>query len=339
MYAFEKAPPEVREILARPIKDLGLKLQGSTVEKFVHALYAEIEAKGLRHFRPLCYLTDEWGCPSGEPVIGIPFYLADSKLAALERAMNDLEDEREIMMYIRHEAGHAFNYAYDLYRTAEWRALFGPFRRPYRENYRPIPFSRRYVRHIAGWYAQKHPDEDFAETFAVWLTPRSGWRRRYRGWEALKKLRYVDRIAHALAEQPPIRAAGETDVTVEEMETTVEELYKRGAAGEAQAIGDLALDADLADIFLKPSPRRRKGIRPAAELVAENHKTVVDKVAYWTGLRRPLAKALVGSIERRVSDLRLAVERSREGAHLVELTTYATTLALNYVNRGRFIQP
>src|SRR5262249_26287286 len=136
-----------------------------------------------------------------------------------------------------------------------------------------------------------------------------------------------------------IRAAGETDVTVEEMETTVEEFYKAGSAGEAQAIGDLALDADLADIFLKPSPRRRKGIRPAAELVAEDHKAVVDKGACWTGLRRPLAKALVASIERRVGDLRLAVERSRESAHLVELTTYATTLALNYVNRGRFIQP
>ena len=25
--------------------------------------------------------------------------------------------------------------------------------------------------HLDPWYAQSHPDEDFAETFAVWLTP------------------------------------------------------------------------------------------------------------------------------------------------------------------------
>src|ERR1041384_2933777 len=146
MHAFEKTPPEVEELLRRPIKELGLKLEGSSVEKFVHQLYRELEKKGLKRFRPACYLTDEWGCPSGEPIIGIPFYLADPKLAALEREMNDLEDEREIMMYLRHEAGHAFNYAYHLYATAAWRRLFGPFNRRYRDHYRPVPFSRKHVR-------------------------------------------------------------------------------------------------------------------------------------------------------------------------------------------------
>ena len=144
MQAFEKAPPDIQEILTKPIKELGLKLEGSQLERYVQQLYRELERKGLKKFRPLCYLTDEWGCPSGEPVIGIPFYLADPKLARLEKEMNDLEDEREILMYLRHEAGHAFNYTYELYKTPEWRDLFGPFRRPYRDNYRPIPFSRRY---------------------------------------------------------------------------------------------------------------------------------------------------------------------------------------------------
>jgi hypothetical protein len=182
MKGFEKTPPEAQEVLRKPIKELGLRLEGSPVEKYVYQLYREIERKGLKHFRPPCYLTDEWGCPSGEPVIGIPFYLADPKLSAVEKTLNDLEDEREIMMYMRHEAGHAFNYAYQLYKTEEWRDLFGPFRRPYREDYRPVPFSRSFVRHIAGWYAQKHPDEDFAETFSVWLTTRSNWRKRYKDW-------------------------------------------------------------------------------------------------------------------------------------------------------------
>ena len=72
MHAFEKAPPDVQEILTKPIKELGLKLEGSPLERLVQQLYRELERKGLRKFRPLCYLSDEWGCPSGEPVIGIP---------------------------------------------------------------------------------------------------------------------------------------------------------------------------------------------------------------------------------------------------------------------------
>jgi Putative zinc-binding metallo-peptidase len=336
MRGFEKAPPEIQELLRKPIKELGLKLEGSTVEKFVHQLYREIERKGLVHFRPACYLTDEWGCPSGEPVIGIPFYLADRKLAALEKEMNDLEDEREIMMYLRHEAGHAFNYAYELYKREDWRELFGPFRRAYREKYRPVPFSRRFVRHIAGWYAQKHPDEDFAETFAVWLTPRSNWRKKYRGWGAMKKLRYVDRVAREVSHREPLHATGKTDVTVEEMETTVEDFYRTHTPTEEQTIAGLALDADLADIFVRPGPRRRKGIRPALEFLSEHRKEIVDKVTYWTGVRRPLVKAMVESVEGRVAHSRLVVEKAREPAHLVEMTAYATTLAMNYLVRGKF---
>src|SRR5213594_2695817 len=105
--------------------------------------------------------------------------------------------------------------------------MFGPYNRRYRDHYRPVPFSRKYVRHIAGWYAQKHPDEDFAETFAVWLTPRSNWRRRFRGWPAMTKLLYVDRTARRLAESEPVVGMGQTDITVEQMEMTLEEFYEQ----------------------------------------------------------------------------------------------------------------
>ena len=336
MRAFEKAPPDVQEILTKPIKELGLKLEGSPLERYVQRLYRELDRKGLKRFRPVCYLTDEWGCPSGEPVIGIPFYLADPKLARLEKAMNDLEDEREIMMYLRHEAGHAFNYAYQLYKTPEWRDLFGPFRRPYRDDYRPVPFSRQFVRHIAGWYAQKHPDEDFAETFAVWLTPGSQWRRRYRGWGAMAKLRYIDRAARRFRDSPPVREFGATDITVDEMDTTVADFYEQKL--EEQSPVDLPLDADLADIF-KVSRRRRKGIRPAADLLRENRKAIIDKVAYWTGVGRPTVKELVEAIVDRVEQLRLFAEVRCEREHLTEITVYATALAMNYLTRGKFVQP
>ena len=247
---FEKAPRDVQHLLPVPIRELGLKLEGSPIEGYVEQLFKELDAKGLKHFRPAFYLTSEWGCPSEEPVIGVPFYLADRRLGAIESAMNDLENEREIMMYMRHEAGHAFNYAYELYNTEEWHELFGPFRRPYRDRYSFVPFSKNYVRHIAGWYAQKHPDEDFAETFAVWLTPGSKWRQKYKNWPAMKKLRYVDRICHELGDVHPKRPLGETDFTVEDMEETIAEFYKQHARDESELI---ALCKELLAANPKPS--------------------------------------------------------------------------------------
>lgn len=304
------------------------------MERYVKMLYRELERKGLKHFRPPCYLTDEWGCPSGEPIIGIPFYLADPKLARLEKEIDDVEDEREIRMYLRHEAGHAFNYAYKLYETTEWRELFGPFNRPYRDRYRPVPFDRRFVRHIEGWYAQKHPDEDFAETFAVWLTPRSRWRVRYRGWPAMRKLRYVDRIARGLGEtEPPVRLAS-TDITVEEMDMTVEEFF-RANQPEAASV-DVALENDLPDFFVRKG-RRAKGIRPAWEMVRQHRTDLINKIEYWTGVRRSVVRALVDSIEEAAERLQLYVETKAEPTVLVELTTYATTLSMNYLTRGGFV--
>ena len=251
--------------------------------------------------------------------------------------MNDLEDAREIMMYMRHEAGHAFNYAYQLYKSAEWHDLFGSFRRAYRDNYRPIPFSRKFVRHMAGWYAQKHPDEDFAETFAVWLTPRSQWRKRYDGWDALAKLQYVDRTARKVGEIEPVRRRGRTDITVDEMESTVGEFY-RLTLPEEIPLQELALDTDLADIF-NVSPKRRNGVRPAHEMLLQHRKPIVDKVAYWSGVQRPIVKRLVEDISKRVEDMGLRVDVRRESEHLMEFTVYTTALSMNYLTRGKFIHP
>src|SRR3970040_2779925 len=130
MRGFETTPQHVRALLPQLISQLGWRLEASPVERYVQMLHRELERKGLRHFRPPCYLTDEWGCPDGEPIIGIPFYLADPKLARLEQEIDDLEDEREIRMYLRHEAGHAFNYAYRLPPTPAWRGACGPVSPP-----------------------------------------------------------------------------------------------------------------------------------------------------------------------------------------------------------------
>ena len=333
-------PDGPQGLLGRPIRELGLKLEGSPVERFVQQLYREIEAKGLAKFHPACYLTDEWGCPSGEPIIGIPFYLAHAELAQLEKQAHDLEDAREIMMYLRHEAGHAFVYAYKLHNKPEWKQMFGSFRRPYRDNYRPAPFSRDYVRHLPGWYAQKHPDEDFAETFAVWLTPRSNWRKRYRGWPAMEKLRYLDRLVRKLGKTDPPRRRGLTDITVDEMEATVGEFFHQNgsAAGrEILPVAELAPDTDLRDLF--PVSKRRKTALAAGDFLHQHRKALIDKVAQWTGAQRPLIKTLIDHIGKRAGELDLRADKTRSAEHLAEVTAYATALAMTYVTKGKFIQP
>ncbi|HWR14366.1 MAG TPA: putative zinc-binding metallopeptidase [Terriglobales bacterium] len=336
MRTFDTLPEDAQAILQTRICDLGLKLEGSPVELHVQQMYQELADKGLLKFKPGVYLSDEWGCPSGEPVIGIPFYLGDKRLSEIEAQVNDLETDAEIMMYLRHEAGHAFNYAYKLYRTSEWKQLFGPFRRAYRENYKPVAFSRRYVRHIAGWYAQKHPDEDFAETFAVWLTPDSKWRSKYKYWGALEKLEYMDRIGTAVGSIDPIRKRGRPDITTDDMEETVAQFYERSLE-HAAAPDDLAMDTDLIDIF-GPTRVPQAEQRAADELIHEHRKTLVDKVTYWTGLQRPTAKKLVESVQQRVRELELRVNTRREPEYVAELSVYLTALAMNYLLRGNFVQ-
>src|SRR5882724_6640361 len=302
--AFEKAPPEVQEILGKPIRDLGLKLEGSPLERFVQQLYRELDRKGLKKFRPACYLTDEWGCPSGEPIIGIPFYLADPKLARLEKEMNDLEDSRQIMMYLRHEAGHALNYAYALHKTPEWKQIFGPYRKPYRDAYRPIPFSRNFVRHMEGWYAQKHPDEDFAETFAVWLTPSSRWRERYKGWPALRKLEYIDALMEELAGTRPANRTRTKVEPLSALRMTLREHYRRKRE-KYDFNWPAVYDRDLRRIF---SDDPKHSTRPsAASFIRSVRREVRQIVAEGTGVHQYTIDHVLENMIDRCKELKLRV--------------------------------
>ena len=179
------------ELLKTRLCDLPISIEGTWLKDCVNDLYRELDAKGLA-FHPECYLADEWLTPEGEAVIGIPFYLAHPVLIKLEHKMM-LEAEGEgkswCMQLLRHEAGHAFSYAYDLHNRADWKKMFGASHETFVGTYKFKPYSKSYVRHLDGFYAQYHPDEDFVETFAVWLTPDSNWQQTYQGWKALKKLK------------------------------------------------------------------------------------------------------------------------------------------------------
>ena len=188
------------------ICDLALKIKGSFFEPNIKRLYSELNERGIR-FKPHVWLSEEWFSPDGVPGIAIPFYLAHPRLMKLERKqMLEIEGgtDTECMRILRHEAGHALDTAFRLHFKRQWRELFGSFAKRYPDFYKPKPKSRKYVLHLPAWYGQAHPAEDFAETFAVWLTPRSRWRRRYKGWPALQKLEYIDDLMQELASIPGI---------------------------------------------------------------------------------------------------------------------------------------
>ena len=181
--------------------DLKLRLEDTPLAARIERLYCELERKRIR-FRPHFWLAEEWFSPDGVPGVAIPFYLAHPRLAKLEQQqMFDVEGgtDRGCMRLLRHEAGHAIDTAFRLHRRKIWRQYFGHYKRRYPKYYTPRPQSRRYVLHLDWWYAQSHPTEDFAETFAVWLKPGSKWRKEYVGWPALKKIqagRLHDGIDH-----------------------------------------------------------------------------------------------------------------------------------------------
>src|SRR5437868_6283896 len=205
---------------------LGVSIEDSVLADRIAALQREIEGRGLVNFKPHFWLSDEWFSPDGVPGVSIPFYLAHPRLERLERAyMLEVEGGTPewCMRILRHEAGHAIDNAYKLRQRRRRQQVFGPSYKAYPQFYDPKPYSKSFVLHPDSWYAQSHPDEDFAETFAVCLTPNAQWDQRYAGWPALKKLHYVDQLMQTLVGQPPKNLSTEEVDPLATLQTTLRE--------------------------------------------------------------------------------------------------------------------
>jgi hypothetical protein len=315
------------QLLGRRISDLGLEIRGTRVERLVERLYAELDERGIA-FRPPVYLSDQWGCPDDTPVIGVPFYLADARLERIEAEhAGAVEGDDEAMRYLRHEAGHAINYAFRLYQRPDFAEHFGDYARPYLERYAANPLSRAHVRHILGWYAQKHPDEDFAETFAVWLTPTTDWRTEYAGWEALRKLEWMDDVMRQVGPMSPsIAAPTEDDLPVEAMHWTVGEHY--ASDKESFPLGDARqFDGDLLRVFAQ---RSDAPLGEAAALYLTQHEgELVTRIAYWTGEGPAVVRSLIRALRDRAAVLDLRVT-GLEAATLIELTAFGTAVMMHW---------
>jgi hypothetical protein len=326
--------PREPDLWGHRVDELGLRLEASPVAPLIERLLAELSAAGIA-LRPAFYISNEWGCPDGQPLIGVPFYLVDPRLHVFEEEhADDLEDDVRILAGLRHEAGHAINYAYKLYEHPEWDPVFGKYDVAYHDDYHPEPFSRRCVRHLPGWYGQKHPDEDFAETFALWLTPGSDWRTRHADWPALHKLEFVDRIMKEIGQLPPVVDPASVVPDPHELAFTVGEFYTLRAAADSPPVHELgsALDDDLRATF----PAEGLGT-DAASLLLDRRQMIMRSVSGYTGSRLYVVKALIDAVAARVRALGLRAAHGREVEALIGMTALISTLVANFLRFGRFI--
>src|SRR5215813_8445422 len=278
-------------LLQLRLKDLKVTVDGTWLERCLHTVHDELGQRGLP-IRPHAWISDEWFSAESSPGIAVPFYLAHPRLMRLERKMMaDVEGGTvaECMRILRHEAGHVVQHSYQLQRRRRWQQLFGRSSIRYPNYYRPNPDSRNYVQHLRFWYAQSHPDEDFAETFAVWLTPRSNWRRRYFGWPAMKKLQYVDELMAELAGERPEITRRLLIEPLSRLNHTLAEHYQNKQAFYA---GDSkrTYDRDLRRIFSSDPKHRRSP--SASTFLLENRATIRKMVSKWTGDYQPTLDAI-----------------------------------------------
>jgi hypothetical protein len=324
------------ELLKWRICDLRGQIAGSELEPRVAQLYEELAARGLA-FRPACYLGDEWFSPEGVPAIAIPFYLAHHRLKALELRQT-LEVEGGTAEWcqrlLRHECGHAIDHAFRFSSRDDWRKVFGSPEAEYTpETYRPRPYSKGFVRHLPNWYAQAHPDEDFAETFAVWLSMApEEWRKQYRGWKALEKLEFVDSLMEGARTHTPKLKARRFISDASKLRKTLARYYAGRRKLYAEDFPDF-YDADLRVLFGNGEPNGES----AAQAMRKSRAALVGSIVRWTGQHKYTVDMLVRKLVQRCQKLGLTTPPPSDRARLwFELAAYLAALVTNHLYTGRF---
>ena len=322
------------ELLGLRICDLGVRIEHSELQPRTEQLYGELAARDVS-LRPDCYLGDEWFSPQDVPAISIPFYLAHPRLKLLElHQMLEVEGGTAdwCQMLLRHECGHAMDHAYRFSSRDDWRNVFGNPEAEYApETYTPRPYSKSFVRHLPNWYAQAHPDEDFAETFAVWLSAApEDWRQRYRGWKALEKLDYVHGLMNEVATKQPSVTRGRRISEARKLRTTLARHYAARRKLYAEDFPDF-YDADLRAIF----GNGEAGGESAATMMRRHRAALVSAIVQWTGQRKYTVSMLVKKLMLRCSALKLTSPKDSVRLNF-ELASYLASLVTNHLYTGRF---
>ncbi len=319
------------ELLDVRMCDLQLKIESTPLEGMIQKLYRELAANNFR-LKPHCWLSDEWFAPDGIPGIAIPFYLAHPRLIRLERQqMLDVEGGTKAwcMKILRHEAGHAMDTAFGLHRRKRYREVFGRYSDPYPEFYRPKPRSKNFVQHLEPWYAQSHPAEDFAETFAVWLTPGKRWRKDYAGWKARKKLEYVDELMREIAGTPPKLKSRRKIDPVSRMKKTLRAHYL-DRHQRYNINYTTSFDDDLARLFL---PADSGAPKRASTYLQRHRNEICETISNWTGEYRYNINQVLREMIDRCRILNLRVQNADEQLRQDTLVM-VTVHTMNYLYRG-----
>jgi hypothetical protein len=320
------------QLLDLRLADLPIHIEGTTLGERIAQLREELASQQL-HFPLHFYLSDEFYTPDGTSSIAIPFYLAHPRLARLEEAqMLEVEggEHEWCMRILRHEAGHAIDNAYRLRRRRQRRVVFGSPNEPYPEFYTPRPYSRSFVLHLDAWYAQSHPDEDFAETFAVWLTPGSQWQTRYGGWPALKKLQFMDGLMRSLTkERPRLENVEEVD-PLRSLKKTLRQHYRRKRRYYGVDYPDF-YDRDLRRLFTDAP--QADGNMTAAKFIARVRRPVRRVVSSWTGIYQYTIDQVLEDMIARCKELKLRLAVPEDQARQ-EFTVLLTVQTMNYLHSG-----
>jgi len=325
------------ELLDVPLCDLDLSLEGSALERRIDRLHAELRRAGLV-FRPYVWLSTDWFTPEESTGFAVPFYLAHGRLVRLEHAqMFEAEGCTHdwCMKLLRHEAAHAIDNAYRLHSRADWRRTFGRYSAPYRSAYRVKPTSRNYVQHLGAWYAQSHPAEDWAESFAVWLAPQSRWQKVYEGWPALQKLEALDRMMRDVGDQPPPVRSRDRVESLPSLRITLREHYRRKKASYGTT-EPWRHDRELRLVFADPESTDRTD--RAATFLRRERQSLRSKVSALTGQYRYVVDQALDAMQQRCKELDLRLARPRDQARLgaAVLTTMMTqALARGFKPRFR----
>ena len=196
------------------------------------------------------------------------------------------------------------------------------------------PFSRDFVRHLPGGYAQKHPDEDWSETFAVWMTPALDWRTLYGDAPgALEKLLYCERTLARLRDQEPELHSAELDYDVGQILSTVQQFYEAGAHTELAL--PQSLDADLRAIL--GGTGALASDTASAALLSRSADALVRAAYRFTGTDPDLLRRVVDHLSRRAVALHLQHAAREEPALVAGLAGLLTALAMNQTYIGDFI--
>jgi hypothetical protein len=324
------------EILELRFCDLGVRIEG-ILEERINMLYDELEERGLR-FRPHFWLAEEWFSPDGVPGVAVPFYLAHRRLAQLERRQMFWVEggaETHCLRILRHEAGHAIDTAYGLRRRRRWQRVFGRPSKPYPDYYRPRTYSQRYVLHLGWWYAQAHPTEDFAETFAVWLRSGSRWRSHYAGWPALRKLEYVDELMTEIADAVPLVRKRRHVEPITQLRKTLYEHYdekRRHYRAEYPEV----YDRDLRRVFV--DPERAEARHSAAAFLGQVRGELRQVVARGTGEHPYTIDQVIDEMIVRCRELGLRLRSSKMRTKM-EVGILLSVQIVNFLHTGRHRVP